>query len=135
MSNDSGLAEIYALPYPVGSAGRQTITTDTGVVPVWPRESDELVYQAGNDFVLRTMGITTEPTLTRSNPDELVNLQVIGARTTGGGTPLYDVTPDGERLLWSIPEDVAAVEEDGETPRINIVLNWFEELKDRLPVD
>ena len=79
--------------------------------------------------------ITTEPTLTRSNPDELVNLQVIGARTTGGGTPLYDVTPDGERLLWSIPEDVAAVEEDGETPRINIVLNWFEELKDRLPVD
>ncbi len=45
----------------------------------------------------------------------------------------YDMSPDGERLLMVFPADQA---DSGEASRsqINIVLNWFEELKERVPV-
>ena len=43
----------------------------------------------------------------------------------------YDITPDGERFVVIMPADSA---ESGEPvrPRIHIVLNWFEELKERV---
>ncbi len=45
----------------------------------------------------------------------------------------YDMSPDGERLLMVFPTDQL---DSGESarPQINIVLNWFEELKERVPV-
>jgi len=43
--------------------------------------------------------------------------------------PNYDVSPDGQRFLMLKPVDT------GESARtqINVVLNWFEELKRRAP--
>jgi hypothetical protein len=48
------------------------------------------------------------------------------------GTRDYDITPDGERILLIAP----AEEPEGEDrpPQIHVVLNWFEELKARVPV-
>ncbi len=45
----------------------------------------------------------------------------------------YDMSPDGERLLMVFPADQP---DPGEPARlqINVVLNWFEELKERVPV-
>ncbi len=45
----------------------------------------------------------------------------------------YDRSPDGERLLMVFPADQADSGEPAR-PQINIVLNWFEELKERVPV-
>ena len=47
----------------------------------------------------------------------------------------YDVTADGQRFLGMMPIGAAATESEGEpvTPRINVILNWFEELKERVP--
>jgi hypothetical protein len=41
----------------------------------------------------------------------------------------YAVTGDGEKFLLLSPLD------SGDVSSINIVLNWFEELKERVPVD
>jgi len=38
--------------------------------------------------------------------------------------PNYDVSPDGQRFLMITKES---------KPQINVVLNWFEELKRRAP--
>ena len=45
----------------------------------------------------------------------------------------YDISPDGERLLMVFPADQP---DSGERsrPQINVVQNWFEELKERVPV-
>ena len=43
----------------------------------------------------------------------------------------YDVTPDGQWFLAVFPEDQTDVEPGFQ---ITIVLNWFEELKARVPV-
>ena len=43
--------------------------------------------------------------------------------------PNYDVAPDGQRFLMLKP-----VEQEQAAPtQINVVLNWFEELKRRVP--
>ena len=44
----------------------------------------------------------------------------------------YDVTPNGE-FLMVFPADEVEVG-DSARPQINIVLNWFEELKQRVSV-
>ena len=48
----------------------------------------------------------------------------------------YDVAPDGERFVMLREE---AVDNTGDplasTPQITVVLNWFEELKARVPVN
>jgi hypothetical protein len=41
----------------------------------------------------------------------------------------YDITPDGQRFITSSP-----VREQAGPMQINVVLNWLEELKQRVPV-
>ncbi len=41
----------------------------------------------------------------------------------------YDVTPDGQRFVM-----VHLGDGDSERSQLNVVLNWFEELKQRVPV-
>ncbi len=45
----------------------------------------------------------------------------------------FDMSPDGKRLLMMFPADQSDSGEPAR-PQINIVLNWFEELKERVPV-
>ena len=48
---------------------------------------------------------------------------------TAATSPYYDVSPDGQRFLM-----LKAVESQTSAPtQINVVLNWFEELKQRVP--
>jgi hypothetical protein len=44
----------------------------------------------------------------------------------------YDITPDGKRFLGVVDADQKAGTPI--TPPIQIVINWFEELKRRVPV-
>ena len=44
----------------------------------------------------------------------------------------YDISPDGQRFPMVFPADQA--DSVAEADQINIVLNWFEELKERVPV-
>jgi hypothetical protein len=48
-------------------------------------------------------------------------------------TRSYDTMPDG-RLLVVLPVSVATDQTSRQTEQINAVLNWFEELKQRMPV-
>ena len=50
-----------------------------------------------------------------------------------GSTANFDVTADGQRFLVTLPPGSGdAGESAPATPRINVVLNWFEELKQRV---
>ena len=56
------------------------------------------------------------------------DLDISGA---SGAEPNYTVTPDGERILMI---KQSGVFEEGRRPEINVVLDWFEELTERVPV-
>ena len=55
------------------------------------------------------------------------------AADAGGGGNLqnYDVSPDGERFLMVKPVTATG---GVATAQINVVLNWFQELTERVPV-
>ena len=50
----------------------------------------------------------------------------------GAGNPNYDISPDGEQFVFV--EQDAPTGGAGELAPITVVLNWVEELKDRVPV-
>jgi pectate lyase len=51
--------------------------------------------------------------------------------TATSGHP-WDIHPDGKRFLMMKPQD-AASKEKGPRPKMVVVTNWFEELKQRAP--
>ncbi len=123
--------DIYVEPFPP-TGSRRRISQNGGYYPLWSPEGSELFYRPGArtaGITLRSVDIVTEPAFAFSNeqtlPVEGFNV-VLGYRD-------YDISPDGERLLMVFPVDQANSGEAGR-PQINIVLNWFEELKERVPV-
>ena len=74
---------------------------------------------------MMAVDIQTQPTFSAAKPEMLFE----GNYWKWSPAPSYDITPDGQRFVM--------IKEGGpesEAPaQINIVLNWFEELKQRVP--
>jgi len=72
---------------------------------------------------MMVVAVSTSPDVTLSEPRPLFEQQY----TFGAGItiPNYDVTPDGQRFVM--------VKEESTARRLNVVLNWFEELKRLVP--
>jgi eukaryotic-like serine/threonine-protein kinase len=117
-SDESGRSEIYVQPYP-GPGGKWQISTEGGTEPVWVRNG-ELFYRNGNKLMV--VETATRPNFSAGNPKMLFE----GSYARWGSLPDYDVTPDGQRLLFSKPSEQAREE-------INVVVNWFEELNQKVP--
>ena len=117
--------EVYVQPYPVGSGQPRRVTEGGGDLPVWSRNGRELFYE--NDGQLWAVEITTEPTADWEDPVALFETPWL---TPGNGIVNYDVTPDGQRFVFVQPLETAI-----ELRQINVVLNWFQELTERVPVN
>jgi Tol biopolymer transport system component len=123
ISDESGRREIYVQPYP-GQGGKWQISTEGGNEPVWNRNGRELFYRSGNKMM--AVDIATQPGLAVGKPHMLFEGPYVPTPTT---SPNYDVSPDGQRFLMLKP-----IEQAGAAPtQINVVLNWFEELKQKVP--
>ena len=99
---------------------------------MWSPEGSELFYRPGSGtagITLRSVDIVTEPAFAFSNEQ---TLPVEGFNVVSGYRG-YDISPDGTRLLMVFPADQADLGEPARL-QINIVQNWFEELKERVPV-
>jgi eukaryotic-like serine/threonine-protein kinase len=120
-SDESGRYEIYVQPYP-GPGGKWQISTDGGTEPRWARNG-EIFYRSGD----KMMAVDTKlkPTFSADKPKMLFEGSYLPTLQTMAN---YDVTPDGQRFLM-----VKASEQDASTRQINVVLNWFEELKQKVP--
>jgi predicted Ser/Thr protein kinase len=121
-STESGRAEVYLQPFPI-PGGKWEISTDGGTEPVWNRNGRELFYRGGNRMM--AVDVVTQPTFTAGKPRLVFEGRYVAR--TGGSPANYDVSPDGQRFLM--------IKGSEETPatQINIVQNWFEELKQKVP--
>ncbi len=120
VSNESGFFQVYVRPYDE-SQRRIAVSTDGGSYPMWRRDGKELFYRSGNKMMAVTVA-STGSDLTLSVP------RVLFERRYGFETSTianYDVSLDGTRFLF-VKDEVGA-------GRINIVLNWFTELQQRVP--
>ena len=123
ISDESGRYEVYVQPYP-GPGGKWQISTEGGTEPVWSRNGRELFYRSGKKMMV--VEITTQPSFAFSSPRMLFEGEqyMPAAGAYSYPFPNYDVSPDGQRFLMITKES---------KPQINVVLNWFEELKRRVP--
>jgi serine/threonine-protein kinase len=124
VSNESGPNEIYVQAYP-GPGGKWQISTEGGTEPVWSRNGRELFYRNGNKMM--AVDVATQPSFTGGKPRLLFEGPYVPTPAT---FPNYDVSSDGQRFLMLKPSESA----EAAPTQINVVLNWFEELKRRVPV-
>jgi eukaryotic-like serine/threonine-protein kinase len=100
---------------------------------MWSQTSKELFFNNLVTGGAYSMTITTQPHFESGNPTPLpmTLTNVFRRARTGPGSPRnIDIMPDGQHF-------VAAVRREGPNagpPQINVVLNWFEELKSRVPL-
>lgn len=120
-SNESGRAEIYVQPYP-GPGAKVLVSTDGGREPIWSPSGRELFFRNGDKMM--ALEIQTQPTLKNGAPKMLFE-----RKGFPGGSRQWDVAPDGQHFL------IVKSSEQAQSARshINIVQNWFEELKRLAP--
>jgi serine/threonine-protein kinase len=123
VSDESGRFEIYVQPYP-GPGGKWQISTEGGTEPMWNPNGRELFYRSGDKMM--AVEIATQPGFAAGKPRMLFEGQY---QPTPGTFPNYDVSPDGQRFLMLKPTEQA----QAAPTQINVVLNWFEELKQKVP--
>ena len=97
-------------------------------MPLWSPDGKELFYISAGRFM--GIDIVTEPAFAFGNEQALGSQ---GALYSPLGIRPYDITPDGQRFLMIFPQGETDSAESS-TQRINVVQNWFEELKERVPV-
>jgi Tol biopolymer transport system component len=122
VSDESGRLEVYVRPYP-GPGGKWQISTEGGAEPVWNPKGRELFYRSGNKMM--AVDIATQPTFSPGKPKMLFEGPYV---PTPRSFPDYDVSPDGQRFLMLKANELAQA-----PAQINVVLNWFEELKQKVP--
>ncbi len=115
-SNESGSFEIYARPFPEGE-GKWQVSTNSGRVPVWSEDGDEIFYLSANRDKLLAVPVKSGSSVEAGVPKVLFELeQPLPSFST------FDVTADGQRFIMPTPS-----EEDANAP-ITIVTNWQEAL-------
>jgi serine/threonine-protein kinase len=120
-SDESGRWEIYVEPYP-DPGTKVTVSTEGGQQPVWSRDGKELFYRNGNKMMATAVEKGSEFKVTD-------NIKLFEGRYLSLPSIInYDVAPDGRFLMIQETEESVLL-------GINIVLNWFDELKQLTSAD
>ena len=118
-SRDSGPMEVYVKRFPQGGR-RFSISTGGGNDPMWSPDGTEIFYWRGQDIMVAKVTIGDE--FTHESPSLLFS----GPYWNGSGTH-FDYDRGADRFVM-----IQATRPEG-SDRINVILNWFEELKERVP--
>jgi serine/threonine protein kinase/Tol biopolymer transport system component len=114
--------EVYVRPFPEVDKGKWQVSTGGGWNPLWSRDGRELFYRNGNSVI--GIDVQIEPTFKAGKSKLLFQ----------GAYSAWDLSPDGKRFLMIKPPASTPAEPTAAGPRkINIVLNWLEDLKQRVP--
>ena len=129
-STETGTFEVWVQPFPAGSGVKHRITQNGRAMPLWSADGGELFYRpsppGAAGFSLLSIEVTTEPRFAFTT-ERAVRA---GNFVVEGGSRDYDITPDGQAFLV-----VVRANEDAAPPQVNVVLNWHQELLERVPVD
>jgi serine/threonine-protein kinase len=124
-SNESGRMEVYVAQFP-GAAVKHQISIDGGDQPMWAPDGKQLFFLKEN----RVMGVELNgvaglhPAKARMLFERAVSPS---AADSGVWGHTYAVFPDGKRVLFV--DNVV----QPEIRELRVILNWFEELKARVP--
>ena len=120
---DARAGALLALPFDLARPRRQ-VSSDGGSAPGWARSGRELFFRSDTRLMVAGVnpvtGATEKPRLLFDVPG-FTDQMDFAAR--------YDVAPDGQSFVVITDTPRPAL------TKINVVLNWFEERKRRVPGD
>jgi tricorn protease-like protein len=122
ISPESGQEEIYVRPFPATDEARYPVSTAGGTQPVWANDGRELFYINGEGMLIAAEVVT-------SNGFAVGRERVLFSLEPYSIAPFhqaYAVTPDDQFFIML--QEAGA----GQRPDLVVVLNWFEELKERM---
>jgi serine/threonine-protein kinase len=114
-SNRSGRVEVYVAQFP-SMASPIPVSTSGGTNPAWSRDGRRLYYNRGGYAAnIEVVDVTPGASLQLSRPQPFGQFSV--------ADPSFDVLPDGRLLL------ISGSGNDGSTPELRVIVNWFDELR------
>src|SRR5262249_28801986 len=119
-SSETGGNEVFVSAFP-GPGDKVRVSAAGGSVPRWRHDGRQLFYSTPDGKMMAAAVNGTGWTLGVGSVRELFQIPAIEGSLT------YDVSADGQRFL------VSTREETGAAPPITVILNWSEELKQRVP--
>ena len=110
-----------------------TVSVGGGKEPTWA-QTGELFYRRPRDWAMMVVEVSTEPVLAVRPSEEL--FAGLAEGDGHGSSARYTVTADGQRFLMSASLLASSDARSGlgASPKVVVVLNWVEELKERVPV-
>jgi dipeptidyl aminopeptidase/acylaminoacyl peptidase len=132
-SNESGKGNIYVRTFPDVNEGRWQVSNDGGNSPLWSPDGSEIFYRNGDATLV--VPVETEPTFNHGNPKILFRGTYLSELVSQVTSTPWDIHPKTKKFLMiKTPESNGeASEAAAPQPKIIIVTNWFEELKDKVP--
>jgi serine/threonine-protein kinase len=128
-SNETGAGEVYVQRFP-HLGDRQLVSVDGGFMPTWSHDGRALFYLRGGP-PRDIMRVAIEPLrdggLRISTPDKVADWSFYAAQFA---PRYYDVGPDGRLVVIGL----TATDSTTTLREINVVTNWFEELKRLVPI-
>ncbi len=127
-SNETGQSGVNVREVSSGRTFPVSTSTRGGAVPRWSRDGREIYYYAvaGGPGIL-VAEVEMEP-FSASDPVELSDIVKQGLTN-------FDVTADGQKFLVIVPARRGDPSDTAPGARISFILNWFEELKQRVPTN
>jgi Tol biopolymer transport system component len=116
VSNESGRDEVYAVPFPKRE-GKWQVSTNGGSDVRWSRNGHELFYLSGRTVMVAD--VIPKSTLDFSPPRKLFDLPP-------SAFGFFDLSPDGSRFVVGLTQA-----QELNITQMNVVVNWFEELKEK----
>jgi serine/threonine protein kinase/WD40 repeat protein len=122
-------AEVYVRPFSNINGGRWQVSTGGGTSPAWARSGRELFYYVAPGKIM-AVSVQTGTTFTFGTPHVIVD----GRYLNPSPSRTYDVSLDDKKFLM-IKNATPASPSSSAAPssQLVVVLNWFEELKARVP--
>jgi len=123
-SNESGRDEVWVRPFPRTEGVARLVSNDGGSGPVWAPNGTALYYRAASGYIM-AVPVTLGDSFTAGRPDAL--FRFAGIYRMSNTATAYDIHPDGKRFIMvSEPEDALPAQS---RQQVDVVLNWFEEVR------
>jgi serine/threonine-protein kinase len=118
-SDESGQMEVYVRPFP-GPDRRWQVSSQGGTQPLWSRNGREIFYRVANRMMVVDVSAGVDHILSQAR--QLFDQRFVFQNVTLAN---YDVSLDGQRFVM--------IKDDAGSGRLNVVLDWTEELKRLVP--
>jgi Tol biopolymer transport system component len=118
-----GGVDVFIQSYPDPQTKRVKVSPAHGSEPMWTKGGRELVYREGD----KVIAVSIDPASGESGPPQVLFSGPYPDNPGWTRPRSYDVTPDGQRFL------LTKLQGDQSRPQIAVVLNWFTELRAKVP--